>query len=65
MDDGLNNKNLMFGDDLNTSVKRGGGSIMSWVCFAASGPGRLAVIDRAVNSELNTQLLQKNQNQNM
>ncbi|KAG2456859.1 TCB1 transposase, partial [Polypterus senegalus] len=40
------NKNLI------PSVKHGGGSIMVWTCFAASGPGRLAFIDGNMNSEL-------------
>ena len=26
------------------TVKYGGGSVMIWACFAASGPGRLAVV---------------------
>uniref|UniRef100_A0A8C1ZWF6 Tc1-like transposase DDE domain-containing protein n=1 Tax=Cyprinus carpio TaxID=7962 RepID=A0A8C1ZWF6_CYPCA len=31
---------------------RHGVSIMVWLCFAASGPGRLAIIDGTMNSEL-------------
>ncbi len=30
----------------------GGGSVMVWGCFAASGPGRLAIIDGTMNSAL-------------
>ncbi len=30
-------------------VKYGGGSVMVWGCFAASGPGRLAVINGTMN----------------
>ncbi len=33
------------------SVNHGGGSIMVWACFAASGPGQLAIIDGTMNSE--------------
>ncbi|KAK3569335.1 hypothetical protein QTP86_026814 [Hemibagrus guttatus] len=32
------------------TVKYGGGSVMVWGCFAASGPGRLAVINGTMNS---------------
>uniref|UniRef100_A0A8C5LZM2 Tc1-like transposase DDE domain-containing protein n=1 Tax=Leptobrachium leishanense TaxID=445787 RepID=A0A8C5LZM2_9ANUR len=32
------------------TVKHGGGSIMVWGCFAASGPGRIVVIDGKMNS---------------
>ncbi len=41
------------------SVKHGGGSNMVWACFAASGPGRLAIIDGTKNSELYQQLILK------
>ncbi len=34
------------------TVKHGGGSVMVWGCFAASGPGRLAIIDGTMNSAL-------------
>lgn len=33
-------------------VKDGGGSIMVWGCFAASGPGWIAVADRKINSKI-------------
>lgn len=32
------------------SVKRGGGSIVVWACFGASGPGQLAISDETINS---------------
>ncbi len=32
------------------TVKHGGGSVMAWGCFAASGPGWLAIIDGTMNS---------------
>ena len=38
--------------NLNPSVKHGGGIIMVWASFAASEPGRLAIIDGAMTSEL-------------
>lgn len=34
------------------TVRHGGGSVMVWGCFAASGPGHLAAIDGTVNSVL-------------
>uniref|UniRef100_A0A8C5LS31 Uncharacterized protein n=1 Tax=Leptobrachium leishanense TaxID=445787 RepID=A0A8C5LS31_9ANUR len=34
------------------TVKHGGGSIMVWGCFAASGPGRIVVIDGKINSRV-------------
>ncbi len=34
------------------TVKYGGGSVMVWGCFAASGPGRLAVINGTMNSDV-------------
>uniref|UniRef100_A0A8C4TBF5 Transposase n=1 Tax=Erpetoichthys calabaricus TaxID=27687 RepID=A0A8C4TBF5_ERPCA len=47
-------KNLM------PSVKHGGGSVMVWACFAASGPGQLAFIDGTMNSELYQRILKEN-----
>ncbi len=34
------------------TVNHGGGSVMVWGCFAASGPGWLAIIDGTMNSAL-------------
>ncbi len=42
------------------SVKHGGGSIMAWACFAASGPGQPDIIDGTMNSELYQQILKEN-----
>ena len=42
------------------TVKYGGGGIMVWGCFAASGPGRIAVIDGKMNSQLYQNILQEN-----
>ena len=42
------------------SVKRGGGSVMVWGCFAASGPGRFTIIDGTMNSELFQRILKEN-----
>ena len=42
------------------TMKHGGGSIMVWDCFAASGSRRLAIIDGTMNSGLYQQLLQEN-----
>ncbi len=33
------------------SVKYAGGSFMAWACFAASWPGKPAIIDGTMNSE--------------
>ncbi len=33
---------------------------MVWACFATSGPGRLAIIDGTMNSELYQQILKEN-----
>ena len=40
---------------------RGGGSGMVWGCFAASGPGRLALIEGIMNSALYQIILQENE----
>ncbi|KAG2456550.1 TCB1 transposase, partial [Polypterus senegalus] len=35
------------------TVKYGGGNIMIWASFAASGPGQLAIIEGKINSQMN------------
>uniref|UniRef100_T1E4C8 Transposase n=1 Tax=Crotalus horridus TaxID=35024 RepID=T1E4C8_CROHD len=42
------------------TVKHGGGSIMVWGCFAASGPGRIVVIDGKMNPTFYQDILQEN-----
>ncbi len=42
------------------TVKHGGGSVMVWGCFAASGPGWLAIIDGTMNSALDQKVLKEN-----
>ncbi|KAK3515259.1 hypothetical protein QTP70_013040 [Hemibagrus guttatus] len=42
------------------TVKYGGGSVMAWGCFAASGPGRLAVINGTMNSAVYQKILKEN-----
>ncbi len=42
------------------TVKHGGGSVMVWGCFAASGPGWLAIIDGTMNSALYQKTLKEN-----
>ncbi len=42
------------------TVRHGGGSVMVWGCFAASGPGRLAIIDGTMNSALYQKILKEN-----
>ncbi|KAK3567375.1 hypothetical protein QTP86_019891 [Hemibagrus guttatus] len=42
------------------TVKYGGGSVMVWGCFAASGPGRLAVINGTINSAVYQKILKEN-----
>ncbi len=42
------------------TVKHGGGSVMVWGCFAASGTGRLAIIDGTMNSALYQKILKEN-----
>ncbi|KAK3557487.1 hypothetical protein QTP70_027911 [Hemibagrus guttatus] len=42
------------------TVKYGGGSVMVWDCFAASGPGRLAVINGTMNSAVYQKILKEN-----
>ena len=42
------------------TVKHGDNSVMVWSCFAASGPGWLAVIDGSMNSALYQEILKEN-----
>ncbi len=42
------------------TVKHGGGSVMVWGCFAASGPGRVVIIDGTMNSALYQENLKEN-----
>jgi hypothetical protein len=42
------------------TVKYGGGSIMVWGCYAASGPGQLAIIDGKIHSQVYQDFLQEN-----
>ena len=48
------------GRKLYPMVKHGGGSVMVWGCFAASGPGRLASIEGTMNSALYQIILKEN-----
>ena len=41
-------------------MKYGGGGIMVWGCFAASGPGRIAIIEGKMNSQVYQDILQGN-----
>lgn len=40
------------------TIKHDGGNIMIWACFAASGPGQLAVIEGKMNSQVYQKCLQ-------
>ncbi len=42
------------------TVKHGGGNVMVWGCFAASGPGRFAIIDGTMNSAVYQKILKEN-----
>ncbi|KAK3509610.1 hypothetical protein QTP70_006816 [Hemibagrus guttatus] len=42
------------------TVKYGGSSVMVWGCFAASGPGRLTVINGTMNSAVYQKILKEN-----
>jgi hypothetical protein len=42
------------------TVKSGGGSLMVWGCFAASGPGQLAIINGKMYSQVYQDILQEN-----
>ncbi|KAK3514588.1 hypothetical protein QTP70_021648, partial [Hemibagrus guttatus] len=49
-----------FRKNIIPTVKYGGGSVMVWGCFAASGPGRLAVINGTMNSAVYQKILKEN-----
>ena len=42
------------------TVKYGGGNIMIWACFTASGPGQLGIIEGKMNSQVYQTILQDN-----
>uniref|UniRef100_A0A3B4TNE5 Uncharacterized protein n=1 Tax=Seriola dumerili TaxID=41447 RepID=A0A3B4TNE5_SERDU len=42
------------------TVKYGGGNLMIWACFAASGPGQLAMIEGKMNSQIYQRIPQDN-----
>lgn len=42
------------------TVKHGGGNVMVWGCFAASGPGQLVVIEGKMNSAVYQKILKEN-----
>ncbi|KAK3559140.1 hypothetical protein QTP86_005021 [Hemibagrus guttatus] len=46
--------------NITPTVKYGGGSVMVWGCSAASGPGRLAVINGSMNSAVYQKILKEN-----
>uniref|UniRef100_A0A8C6Q7I4 Transposase n=1 Tax=Nothobranchius furzeri TaxID=105023 RepID=A0A8C6Q7I4_NOTFU len=46
--------------NIKPTVKYGGGSVMVWGCFAASGTGRLAVINGTMNSTVYQNILKEN-----
>ncbi|KAK3530954.1 hypothetical protein QTP70_007256 [Hemibagrus guttatus] len=46
--------------NITPTVKYGGGSVMVWGCFAASEPGRLAVINGTMNSAVYQKILKEN-----
>jgi hypothetical protein len=43
------------------TIKYGGGSIKVWGCFAAPGPGQLAIIAGKINSQVYQEILQENE----
>ena len=42
------------------TVKHGGGGLVIWACFAATGPGHLAVIESIINSSVYQSILVSN-----
>uniref|UniRef100_A0AAR2LPK0 Uncharacterized protein n=1 Tax=Pygocentrus nattereri TaxID=42514 RepID=A0AAR2LPK0_PYGNA len=56
----LKENTALLHKNLIPSVKHGGGSIMVWACFAASGPGRLVRIEGKMNAAMYRDILDKN-----
>lgn len=46
--------------NIQCTVKHGGGSVMVWGCFSASGVGELDFIDTTMNAQYYVKLLEKN-----
>ncbi|MEE6515924.1 hypothetical protein FKM82_025084 [Ascaphus truei] len=59
-------RSTMFGENqtqhisLIPTVKHGSGGVMIWACFAATGPGNLAVIESTMNSSVYQSILESN-----
>lgn len=49
-----------YEQNIQCSVKHGGGSVMVWGCFAASGVGELDFIETTMNAQGYVQILEKN-----
>ncbi len=58
-------KNTFQKKNIIPTDKHGGGTVMVWGCFAASGPGRLAIIDGTMNSALYQKILKENVRQSV
>lgn len=52
-------KTAFHKENIILTLKHGGGSVMLWGCFAGSGPGRLAIIDKTKNSVLYQKILKE------
>ena len=50
----MKDDDIYYGNSISEkpTVKHGGGSVMVWGCFPASGPGQLVVIDGTMNSDI-------------
>ncbi|MGH0167791.1 UNVERIFIED_CONTAM: hypothetical protein FKN15_052775 [Acipenser sinensis] len=50
----------MFGASLTPHMKHGGGSIMLWGCFNASGPGKLVKIEGKMDTAKYREIVEEN-----